>query len=164
MEIKFVFAKPEEARFLSEMRRKVWLTTYRGIYPDKLLDEFDYEFHDNKNLFMINSEEYSVFFIFAGKEAVGYLILQHKNPLYVQSLYLLSEYRGKGIGRKTFEFIRKVCRENKTERFYLGCHPQNEKALGFYEKMGGVITKKDIGHENNRENSFKIEFDVNPAE
>ena len=63
MEIEFVPAKPEDARFLSEMRRKVWLTTYRGIYPDKMLDEFDYEFHDNKNLSMINSEEFSVYFI-----------------------------------------------------------------------------------------------------
>ena len=37
MKVEFVFAKPEEAHFLSEMRRKVWLTTYRGIYPDKLM-------------------------------------------------------------------------------------------------------------------------------
>ena len=49
MEVDFISVKPEETRELSEYRRKVWLTTYRGIYPDKMLDEFDYEFHDNKN-------------------------------------------------------------------------------------------------------------------
>ena len=160
MKIKFVSAKPEEAHFLSEMRRKVWLTTYRGIYPDRMLDEFDYEFHDSKNLGMINSEEFSVYFIYAGNEIAGYLILQHKNPLYVQSLYLLSDFRGKGIGRKTFDFIRENCRKNGIEKFYLGCHPENKNALSFYEKMGGVITEKDIGHENNNENSFKIEFET----
>ena len=160
MKVEFVFAKPEEAHFLSEMRRKVWLTTYRGIYPDKLIDEFDYEFHNSKNLFMINSEEFSVYFIFAENEIAGYLILQHKKPLYVQSLYLLPEFQRKGIGRKTFEFIRENCRKEGTKKFYLGCHPENKNALGFYEKMGGAIAEKDIGHENNRENSFKIEFEI----
>jgi ribosomal protein S18 acetylase RimI-like enzyme len=142
------------------MRRKVWLTTYRGIYPDELLDEFDYDSHDRKNLSMINSEDFSPFFILAGGEIAGYLILEHRNPLYVQSLYLLSEFRRKGIGRKAFDFIREVCRKSKTGKFYLGCHPENKNALAFYEKMGGIITEKDIGHENNRENSFKIEFDA----
>ncbi len=156
----FVFIKPDEARLLSEFRRKVWLTTYRGIYPDRMLDEFDFEFHDKKNLSMINSEEFSVYFIEIGGEKAGYLILQHKDPLYVQSLYLLENFRGKGIGRKTFEFIRERCKEKMIEKFYLGCHPQNEKALGFYHKMGGKITARDEGHENNNENNVKIEFDV----
>ncbi len=158
MEVSFAFAKPEEAHLLSEFRQKVWATTYRGIYPDKLIDEFDFDFHDSRNLQWINSEEYSVFFITADGEKAGYLILQHKNPLYVQSLYLLPEFRRKGIGRKTFKFIRKHCRENGMENFCLGCHPENKNALCFYEKMGGKITEKDIGHESNRENSFKIEF------
>lgn len=160
MKVEFVFVKPEEAALLSEMRRKVWESTYRGIYPDKLIDEFDYEFHNSKNLFMINSEEFSVYFIFAENEIAGYLILQHKKPLYVQSLYLFSEFQRKGIGRKTFEFIRENCRKEGTKKFYLGCHPENKNALAFYEKMGGAITEKDVGHENNRENSFKIEFDL----
>ena len=136
MEIEFVPAKAEDARFLSEMRRKVWLTTYRGIYPDKMLDDFDYKFHENKNLSMINSEDFSVYFISEKNEKIGYLILQHKNPLYVQSLYLLEKSRGKGIGKKAFEFIRGCCRENGIDKFYLGCHPENKNALGFYEKMG----------------------------
>ena len=158
MEIFFIPIKPEEAHFLSEMRRKVWLTTYRGIYPDKMLDEFDYDFHDSKNLFMINSEEFSPYFIFADGKIAGYLILQHKDPLYVQSLYLLSEFRRKGLGKKAFDFIRENCRKNNIQKFYLGCHPENENALAFYKKMGGVVTEKDLGHQNNNENSLKIEF------
>ncbi|MBQ7937481.1 MAG: hypothetical protein IJ283_03150 [Oscillospiraceae bacterium] len=51
------------------------------------------------------------------------------------------------------------CRKGK-KRFYLCCHPQNEKALGFYDAMGGVITERDEGHENNRENNIRIEFDT----
>ena len=160
MEINFLPIKPEHARELSEMRRKVWLTTYRGIYPDKMLDDFDYPFHDAKNLSMINSENFSVFFITSSSEKIGYLILEHKNPLYVQSLYLLEDFRRKGIGTKVFSFIRNFCLERKISRFYLGCHPQNKNALAFYEKMGGTITSRDEGHENNNENHVTIEFTI----
>ena len=160
VEVSLVLIKPEEARELSVFRKRVWETTYRGIYPDEIIDNFDYEFHDAKNLAMINSEEFLPYFIFADGEKAGYLILQKKEPLYVQSLYLLEGFRGRGIGRKIFEYIRDFCKKEGRTKFYLGCHPQNEKALGFYEKMGGVITEKDIGHKNNKENSFKIEFEI----
>lgn len=156
----FIIAAPEDAHLLSEMRRKVWLTTYRGIYPDEILDDFDFGFHDAKNLSMINSPEYTVYFITENGVKAGYLILQHKNPLYIQSLYLLSDFRRKGIGTVVFEFIRGLCRRSGAEEFFLTCHPENKNALAFYEKMGGRITAYDLGHENNRENSFRIEFSV----
>ena len=159
--VSFIIAKPNEAKELSELRQKVWNTTYRGIYPDDIIDNFDYDFHNKKDYFRITSDDFLVYFITEENEKIGYLILEKKRPLlYVQSLYLLEGFRGKGIGRKAFEMIRGFCKENGYKRFYLGCHPQNEKALGFYEKMGGVITERDEGHKNNKENSVKIEFDV----
>ncbi len=160
MKIDFLPLKSEHARELSEMRRSVWLTTYRGIYPDKMLDEFDYPFHDAKNLSMINSEDFSVFFITANSEKAGYLILQKTDPLYVQSLYLLESFRRKGIGTEVFAYIRNFCREMEIRKFYLGCHPENKNALAFYKKMGGTITARDEGHKNKNENSVKIEFSI----
>lgn len=157
----FIKAKPNEAKELSKLRKKVWASTYRGIYPDEIIDNFDYAFHNEKDYFRITSDEYEVFFICEGDEKFGYLILQKKRPmLYIQSLYLIEEFQGKGIGKKAFEVIREFCRKNGYQKFYLGCHPQNKNALGFYSKMGGIITERDEGHENNRENSFKIEFEV----
>lgn len=160
MKIDFIPLKPEDTRELSEMRRNVWLTTYRGIYPDKMLDEFDYPFHDAKNLSMINSKDFSVLFITADSEKAGYLILKKTNPLYVQSLYLLEPFRRKGIGTEVFSKIRNFCRKNGIQNFYLGCQPENKNALAFYEKMGGTITARDEGHENNNENSVRIEFSI----
>ncbi|MBQ2795324.1 MAG: GNAT family N-acetyltransferase [Oscillospiraceae bacterium] len=160
MEVGFEFVKESEAHLLSEFRQKVWATTYRGIYPDEIIDNFDFDFHDKRNLLWIKSEDFLVYFISADGEKAGYLILQKKDPFYVQSLYLLPEFRGKGIGKKVFEFIRVFCKEHGKTHFYLGCHPQNKKALGFYAAMGGTITARDENHENNRENNVKIEFDV----
>ena len=160
MEVLFIKAKPEEAKELSELRRKVWLTTYRGIYPDEIMDNFDYAAHNAKDLERITNPEFDVLFITANGQRAGYLVLQKKESLYIQSLYLLEEFRGLGIGRKAFEYIHDFCRKEGREGFYLGCHPQNIKALGFYENMGGTVTERDEGHQNNRENSLKIEFKV----
>lgn len=161
LSVLFIEAKPDEAKELSELRHRVWATTYRGIYPDKKIDKFDYAFHNEKDFMRITSDEYEVFFITEESEKIGYLILQKTNPLlYVQSLYLIEKFRGMGYGRKSFDFIRDYCRRSGYRKFYLGCHPQNIKALGFYGKMGGIITARDEGHEHNEENSVRIEFEV----
>ncbi|MBQ2862332.1 MAG: hypothetical protein IJE83_06030, partial [Oscillospiraceae bacterium] len=94
MEVGFEFVKESEAHLLSEFRQKVWATTYRGIYPDEIIDNFDFDFHDKRNLLWIKSEDFLVYFISADGEKAGYLILQKKDPFYVQTLYLLPEFRG----------------------------------------------------------------------
>lgn len=78
MEVGFEFAKEEEAHLLSEFRQRVWDTTYRGIYPDEIIDNFDFDFHDERNLLWIKSDEFRVYFITADGEKAGYLILQEK--------------------------------------------------------------------------------------
>lgn len=44
-EIAFRKAAPEDAAVLTATRRKVWDATYRGIYPDGMIDDYAYETH-----------------------------------------------------------------------------------------------------------------------
>ncbi len=108
----------------------------------------------------IQSPNFLVYFIAYGTETIGYLILRKKALFHLQSLYLLSQYRGKGIGRMAFAFVRDYCKEHGISKFDLDCHPDNITALAFYEKMGGVIAQWDTGHKNNEENGVRIVFDV----
>ena len=160
MAVSFVPARPEDTRALSELRRRVWLTTYRGIYPDDMLDNFDYAFHDERNRAWIASERHEVRFITLEGEKIGYLILVKGDPMHVQSLYLLEAYRGRGYGREAMAFIREACCLHGAASFYLTCHPRNERALGFYAKMGGVITARDEGNAHEYENSIRLDFQV----
>ncbi len=160
MAIAFILANPEDAPALSELRRQVWETTYRGIYPDEMIDDFDYAFHNERNLMYIHSPNFVVYFILDGTEKIGYLILRKKDPLHLQSLYLLEQYRGRGIGTMAFDFVRSYCREHGISQFGLDCHPDNTGSLAFYAKMGGVIIQRDEGHENNEENGVQILFAI----
>ncbi len=160
MAITFVLAKTSEAPELSELRRKVWQTTYRGSYPDDMIVNFDYAFHNERNRMFIQSERFIVYFIMDGAKRIGYLILQKNDPLHLQSLYLLDAYRGKGIGTMAFNLVRSYCREHGITKFDLDCHPDNSGSLAFYAKMGGVITHRDEGHRHNEENGLRIEFTI----
>ena len=113
MDIVFVPVKPEEAQELSDLRRRAWSTTYRGIFPDEMIDHFDYAFHNERNRMILHSENYAVYFLVYGTENIGYLTLRKKDPLRLQSLYLLEEYRRKGIGTMAFRFVRDYCREHR---------------------------------------------------
>ncbi len=158
MAVQFVPARMADAEILSEMRRRVWETTYRGIYPDDMIDNFDYAFHNERNRLFIGSERFDVYFLVEGTEKIGYLILCRGESLRLQSLYLLKEHRGRGLGTQAFAFARQYCRERGGAGFVLTCHPDNAGAMAFYEKMGGVIVSRDEGHARNEENGVDFQF------
>ena len=129
--VSFVPTRPGDARALSELRRRVRLTTYRGIYPDDRLEQVDYAFHDERNRAWVASTRHAVFLIALEGENIGCLILVKGNPLRVQLLYLLEAYRGRGYGREAMAFIREPCRRHGASSFSLTCHPRNGRALGW---------------------------------
>ncbi len=160
MDISITPAAPEEAQELSKLRHQVWQTTYRGIYPDEMIDHFDYAFHNRMDLMRIRSEDYMVYFLTADEEKAGYLVLKKGEPFRLLSLYLLPQYRGMGIGSMAFRFVRDYCRSNGIPIFVLDCHPENTDALAFYRKMGGVVTKWDAGHAQKEEDEAELRFAV----
>ena len=41
----FVEATEEDVPSIIGLRQRIWSTTYRGIYPDSMIDEFDWDRH-----------------------------------------------------------------------------------------------------------------------
>ncbi len=160
MTLMFLPARPAEAGIISELRRRAWETTYRGIFPDEMIDQFDLAWHTGRDLRRIESDRFEVYFLVVEDEKIGYLILQKGEPFHLQSLYLLQEHRGRGYGTQVFSFVRRYCREHSIQQFRLDCHPDNVGAMKFYDKMGGVIICRDEGHERNEENGVTFSFEV----
>ena len=38
----------EDAAVIAKLRQEIWSTTYRGIYPDDMIDQFDYAWHTQR--------------------------------------------------------------------------------------------------------------------
>lgn len=162
--ISFVPASPGDEGVLARLRQKVWAETYRGIYPDEIIDAFDFPWHEARDLERIRSSDWSVFLITAHGQPVGYLILKISEPPKLLSLYLLKDYQRQGIGTKAFALARTVFAKHGVEAFRCSCQPENESAAAFYRSMGGTVISEDRGHANAMENSVTFEFLSNQKE
>ena len=161
MNIDFVPAKAVDAAAISALRQRIWNTTYRGIYPDAVIDDFDFDWHQQRDLKKISDPSFTVYLIRYGSEDIGYFIFRHDGSgVWLHSLYVLQEYQHRGIGKLAFAILKDYCRKNGISRFACNCSPHNENAMRFYQRMGGVVTKADTGHGNRQEDGVIFEFNV----
>ena len=158
-DVNFVPATEQDAMAIIELRRIIWGTTYRGIYPDSVIDEFDYAWHQDKELQRIKHPRFAVYLISKNGCNIGYRTLRKTEIITLQSLYIIEDYQHQGIGKCAFEFIVKYCRENQQNSFVCQCVPENKNARMFYEKMGGKIVGEDMGNKEHWMNSVIYRFD-----
>lgn len=157
----FLRARPGDEHILGQLRQQCWATTYRGIYPDDMIDQFDYVWHAERDLARINSARYDVFLIIDDISPIGYLNIEHGTPPLLYSLYLLPSHQRRGIGKMAFAHMRRFCQEQGQPFFLCHCQPENAGALAFYHRMGGVIVARDEENEEAFMNSVTFRFPVN---
>lgn len=158
--VRFTPATERDVDTILELRRTIWSSTYRGIYPDSMIDDFDTAWHREKELQRIRHPDYRVYLIAMGDHPVGYLTTRKGEEVLLQSLYVLAGYQHRGIGRRAFDYMREYCAEIGTNFFICHCVPENGKARAFYERMGGRIIGADMENEESWMNSVIYRFDV----
>lgn len=154
----FTRACSEDVPSIIGLRHRIWGTTYRGIYPDYMLDDFAWDWHREKELARVNDPAYAVYLIRKGQRDIGYLTMHQADGVILQSLYIVSEYQRNGIGRKVFDLVKAYCREHDVRSFICHCVPENHNARMFYEKMGGTVIGEDLSGEESWQNSVTYQF------
>ena len=169
--VKFRLAKPADAPILTATRQKVWDATYRGIYPDEMIDDYAFAAHLARDEKRIADPRSTVWLAMDGNACVGYLYVgpcgygQYKDfDFCLNSLYFLPPYQGMGLGRRALELTVAECRSRGFDKFFCGCNAHNHRARAFYEHMGGVLGAQSVGHENKAEDQVHYEFYVNQGE
>ena len=158
--VRFELATEDDAQTIIELRKQIWGTTYRGFYPDSMIDDFDYAWHMEKELQRIRNPQYRVYRIVKDDCNIGYLSTRKTDVVMLQSLYVLEEYQHQGIGRLAFDFVKQYCKENEADSFVCHCLPENWNARTFYEKMGGMVIGEDMDNEESWMNSVIYRFTV----
>ena len=158
--VRFELATEDDAQTIIELRKRIWATTYRGLYPDSMIDDFDYAWHLEKELQRIRHPQYRVYRIVKDDCNIGYLSTRKTDVVMLQSLYVLEEYQHQGIGRTAFDFVKQYCRKNEADSFVCHCLPENWHARKFYEKMGGKVIGEDMDNEESWMNSVIYRFTV----
>ncbi len=158
-------ATPEDALLLAATRRAVWRETYRGIYPDSMLDDYDLQAYALRDAGRIASPEHHYFLFMDGACCVGYFSYGPGNfgpykdfTLCLNNLYILRAYQGRGLGKRAFAHILQYCREQGIGKFYCGCNFHNRPARAFYVRMGGQPGDIPAFHENRSDDILHFEF------
>ena len=154
----FIEASEEDVPSIIALRQRIWDTTYRGIYPDSMIDNFDWDWHREMELLRVHHPAYSVYLIRKDRQDIGYLTINEADVITLQSLYISAEYQRQGIGRQAFDFVKAYCRAHHAASFVCHCVPENLNARSFYERMGGKVIGQDLANEERWQNSVTYQF------
>ncbi|WP_274955172.1 GNAT family N-acetyltransferase [Anaerostipes butyraticus] len=158
--VEFHSAEVEDAPAIAQLRKKIWSTTYRGIYPDEMIEQFDLEWHTQKDAQRIQNPDDAVYLIKREERVIGYITLHNSQPPHLLSLYLEDEFQNCGIGHKAMEFVKIHFKAQGAKRFTCQCQPDNAHAMAFYQRNGGKVVKQDLNNEESWQNSVTFQFDV----
>lgn len=94
----------------------------------------------------------------SNNKVIGYIVyffnystFVGREGLYIEDLYIKSEYRGQGIGKKCFEFLINIAKEHKCERVEWTCLDWNKPSLEFYKSIGAKQMNQWIIHRLDKE-------------
>ena len=137
-------AEFNECPELAKIKGEVWNTTYRGIYADEALDNYDIA--KNTRIFEQIRNNPGIELVLA--EVDGKIVgLMTCGNLYkpvegfcqeVGLLYILKDYQRMGIGRRFLTAAAEIVRRNGHDRFLVSVNSRNQNAIRFYERMGGL--------------------------
>ena len=81
--------------------------------------------------------------VYAGGELAGYIILTlgysfeyRGQDAFIDELYIEEKYRGRGLGRRTMEFVEQRARELEVNAVHLEVDRENEPGLALYRRCG----------------------------
>ena len=131
-------ANPEDSNIVGNVHSMAWKSAYRGIFPDEYIDGDTASKRSEEFLDSVKDDRCTYFLLEEAGQAAGIVkIREEDNTLEIESIYILDEYRGKGLGRQFIDFI-------KTYRpqadIFLWVLEVNTNARRFYENNGFVMS------------------------
>ena len=124
---------------LAKLAREIWLEHYVPIIGqaqvDYMLETFQSEAAISAQI--AGGQEY--YLLEAEGDPVGYLGLAPDtvdSAMMVSKIYVSSDRRGDGFGRKMLDFVEDLCRERQISTLWLTVNKNNIDAINWYKRMG----------------------------
>lgn len=123
-----------------------WRNTYRGMLPDAFLDG-----PVSDELYKVWSNEPlspdDVVLVAEDDEIFGFIAIWCRPDPMIDNLHVLPGRRSKGAGRRLMQAAADALRKRGHNTAYLWVITENERAIRFYEELGGRRTateEKDL--------------------
>ncbi len=149
MNITFRKATIADCYALAVLKGIVWNTTYKGIYSDDTLANYDIP--KNQAIFesIVANPDIELYVAECDQQIIGLMTCGKPfKPFrhYEQEiglLYILKAYQRRGIGKSFFNIARNQTLKQGHTEFLVSVNKQNSNAISFYLAMGGMIILED---------------------
>ncbi|MCT4613090.1 MAG: GNAT family N-acetyltransferase [Clostridia bacterium] len=92
---------------------------------------------DAENIFVYEKDaEIIAFAIIKESKSKDLGLMKSRNFLYINDFVVSSVYRGKGVSKELYNYIKEYAKNKKMDAIELGVWSFNERAIKFYENMG----------------------------
>ena len=146
IELKKVDNLKELAKLASLIWHEYWTEILSPEQIDYMINKFQSENAINEQ---IKNEKYEYFYILSDNQKAGYIGLSQKdNYLFLSKMYIMSNFRHKGIGTKAFDLIKSYTNDKNYNKIILTVNKYNANTISAYTKWGFKITDAvvtDIG-------------------
>ncbi|RYY53859.1 MAG: GNAT family N-acetyltransferase [Chitinophagaceae bacterium] len=142
-------AYPNDIPLIRDLTMRIWPVTYGGILTPAQIDYMLDMMYDEAVLRRQMEKEQEFVIVYDGLEAVGFAAFGQVSPgvFKLHKIYVLPSQQGKGTGKFVITQLADAMRRKNGRIMRLNVNREN-KAIGFYQKIGFVITGEednDIG-------------------
>lgn len=144
-------ATPADARGIAEVHAGSWRTTYRGHFPDELLDNVDIDLWTTNRERIIRELPADQFYLVAdvGGRIAGFAVAGPSKgapeDAEVYAIYLLEEFQRQGIGRALLAECVRRFQARGWRSMVIWVLRENTIGRSFYERMGGTAERQKEG-------------------
>lgn len=134
---------PADGPAIARVHHASWVTTYRGLFPDELLDDADLPLWEANRERMIRELPPERFYLVAESDgeivgfATGGPARDAPEEAEIYAIYLLKEHQGRGIGRLLVRESARRFAERGLRNMLIWVLHENTGGRAFYERLGG---------------------------
>lgn len=142
--------RDERISEICKLAKVIWSEHYLPIIGQSQVDYMLGKFQSEDAVREQIIEGYSYFIIKNDGKNCGYVAIQPQgDKLFLSKFYIHSNFRGKGLGRKTFDFVVEFARKLNLPKIKLTVNKYNDNSVAVYKKLGLILVDSiisDIGN------------------
>ena len=139
-----------EWELLSEKAGEVWREYFPCCLSREQIEYMIEKFQSLRAFEELAREGYEYYFIEVDGAVGGYMgIKLYSDRLYLSKFYILRDFRGRGYGRKSFDFLKEKARAAGVRKIALSVNKHNTSSITVYRKFGFRVVDavvRDIGN------------------
>lgn len=140
----------EEIKEISSLADEIWNEHYIKILSQEQIDYMLEKFQSESALKEQIKKGYEYYLISDENTTCGFFgFCLEKDFLFLSKIYLKCEKRGKGLGRKSIEFVEKYAKDHELSKIQLTVNKYNMTSIFIYNNLGFTKTNDvitDIGN------------------